>query len=124
MLQKIVLRNRSDSRPTMPTAVAAIVRFCGLIILPTTPPEVLAATRSVGSSPAFCAAVCCSVAKRALAEVSDPVTAVPSQPRMGERKANAAPVPAIQVPMVIVWPDRRSEEHTSELQSRQYLVCR
>src|SRR3712207_7999885 len=22
------------------------------------------------------------------------------------------------------WPERRSEEHTSELQSRQYLVCR
>src|SRR3712207_8004361 len=22
------------------------------------------------------------------------------------------------------WPSRRSEEHTSELQSRQYLVCR
>src|SRR5438445_2345828 len=23
-----------------------------------------------------------------------------------------------------IWPRRRSEEHTSELQSRQYLVCR
>src|SRR3712207_8084472 len=23
-----------------------------------------------------------------------------------------------------MWPDPRSEEHTSELQSRQYLVCR
>src|SRR3712207_7736960 len=25
---------------------------------------------------------------------------------------------------LIVWPGSRSEEHTSELQSRQYLVCR
>ena len=32
----------------MPTAVAAIVRFCGLIILPTTPPVVLAATTESG----------------------------------------------------------------------------
>ena len=90
----------------MPTAVAAIVRFCGLIILPTTPPEVLAATSRVGSRPAFCPAVCCRVANSALAEVSEPVTAVPSQPRIGERKAKNAPVAAIQVPMVSVWPER------------------
>ncbi len=100
------MRNRSDSRPTTPTAVAAIVRFCGLIILPTTPPEVLAATSRVGSIPAFCAAVCCRVANSALADVSDPVTAVPSQPRIGERNAKNAPVAAIQVPIVVVWPDR------------------
>ena len=68
MLHRMVLRNRSDSRPTMPTEVAAIVRFCGLIILPTTPPEVFAATSRVGSSPACCAAVCCSVANSAFAE--------------------------------------------------------
>ena len=56
--------------------------------------------------PMFCAAVCCSVANRALAEVSEPVTAVPIQPRIGARNAKIAPVPAIQVPMLIVWPDR------------------
>ena len=55
--------------------------------------------------PAFWAAVCCSVAKRALALVSEPVTAVPSHPRIGERKANTAPVPAAHEPMVMVWPD-------------------
>ena len=75
--------------------MAAIVRFCGLIILPTTPPDVLAATSSVGSIPAFVAAVCWSVAKSALALVSDPVTAVPIQPSSGDRKANATPAPAI-----------------------------
>jgi hypothetical protein len=47
------------------------------------------------------AAVCWSVAKSALALVSDPVTAVPIQPRSGDRKAKAAPAPAIHLPMVI-----------------------
>src|SRR5438445_8096885 len=28
------------------------------------------------------------------------------------------------VPVLVHWPRCRSEEHTSELQSRQYLVCR
>ena len=96
----------SDSFPARPTAAAAMVRFCGLIILPTTPPEVLAATIRFGSRPAFSAALCCRVAKSALALVSEPVTAVPSHPRIGERKAKAAPVPAIQPPMVWVCPDR------------------
>src|SRR3712207_8440874 len=30
----------------------------------------------------------------------------------------------ICVPSLFVWTSSRSEEHTSELQSRQYLVCR
>ena len=51
-------------------------------------------------------AACCRVPNNALAEVSEPVTAVPIQPRIGEKKANATPVPAIQVPIVMVWPDR------------------
>src|SRR5690606_38916880 len=104
-LHQMTRRKMADSWPTRPTAVAAMVRFWGLIILPTTPPEVFAATSSAGSRPAFSAAVCWSVANRASALVSGPVTAVPSQPRIGERNAKAAPVPAIQVPMVIVWPD-------------------
>jgi hypothetical protein len=49
-----------------------MVRFCGLIILPTTPPEVLAATSRVGSMPAVSAALCWSVANSALALVSEP----------------------------------------------------
>lgn len=105
-LQGRTLRRMADSWPTRPTAVAAIVRFCGLIILPTTPPEVLAATSRVGSIPACSAALCCRVAKSALALVSEPVTAVPSQPSRGLRKAKALPVPAIQAPMVIVCPER------------------
>ena len=104
--QPMTRRRIEDSLPRSPTAVAAMVRFCGLTILPRTPPELLAPTSSSGLSPASCAAVCCRVANSAFAEVSDPVTAVPSQPRIGERKAKKAPVPAIQVPMVIVWPER------------------
>src|SRR3712207_8218140 len=32
--------------------------------------------------------------------------------------------PTISEPPITKWPKARSEEHTSELQSRQYLVCR
>jgi hypothetical protein len=56
--------------------------------------------------PAWRPAACCRVANSALAEVSEPVTAVSIQPSIGDRNANSAPVPAIQVPIVIVWPDR------------------
>src|SRR3712207_7203464 len=31
---------------------------------------------------------------------------------------------ATRLPVLGAWLDKRSEEHTSELQSRQYLVCR
>src|SRR3712207_7518335 len=40
----------------------------------------------------------------------------------------AAKIPRRRVPRIAarvrLWPTSRSEEHTSELQSRQYLVCR
>ena len=90
----------------MPTAVAAIARDCGEIILPTTPPEVLAATSRAGSAPMFVAAVCCRVENSAFAEVSEPVTAVPSQPSTGDRNTKAAPRPATHVPMATVWPEK------------------
>src|SRR3712207_7683696 len=44
-----------------------------------------------------------------------PPAAVPAAPGVGDR-----PLPQGRVGA----PHRRSEEHTSELQSRQYLVCR
>src|SRR3712207_8712739 len=55
---------------------------------------------------------------------SKPATS--SQPRSNEQdpqdtaKANTVPMPT----HTTAKPARRSEEHTSELQSRQYLVCR
>ena len=51
-LQPTTLRKMSPSRPVMPTAPAAIARFCGEIILPSTPPEEFDAAISAGSSPA------------------------------------------------------------------------
>src|SRR3712207_8309199 len=49
------------------------------------------------------------------------------QPRqLGEEQASR-PTQSLRIAgirHVVVQPGRRSEEHTSELQSRQYLVCR
>src|SRR3712207_6849443 len=42
-----------------------------------------------------------------------PASATPPVPRSSPRRHRSSPAPR-----------RRSEEHTSELQSRQYLVCR
>lgn len=46
-----VKRNSSDSRPTRPVAAHATAIDCGEIILPVTPPVVLAATSSVSETP-------------------------------------------------------------------------
>src|SRR3712207_7680938 len=43
---------------------------------------------------------------------------------MGQRQLLAITRAAIADPPVIILDEARSEEHTSELQSRQYLVCR
>ena len=83
-----------------------MARFCGLTILPSTPPEEFAPAISTGSSPAGPAVCTWSAPNSALAEVSEPVTATPSQPRIGERIANALPAPASQAPSEPVWPDR------------------
>src|SRR4051794_8907722 len=90
----------------MPTAAAPMARFCGEIILPSTPPELLAAAMSVGERSACLAAVTCSAPKSAFDDVSEPVTATPNQPSSDEKNANAPPAPAAHCPMVIVWPDR------------------
>src|SRR3712207_7174637 len=56
--------------------------------------------------------------------------------RTGRRIPGVNPLPGIHAPISVVrmavddaygaeeWREGRSEEHTSELQSRQYLVCR
>src|SRR3954453_16918615 len=90
----------------MPTAAAPMARFCGEIILPSTPPELLAAAISVGERSACLAAVTCSAPNSALDEVSEPVTATPNQPSSDERNAKAPPAPASHWPIVIVWPER------------------
>src|SRR6478672_6056306 len=104
-LQPRTLRKMSPSRPDRPTAAAAIARFCGEIILPSTPPEEFAAAIRTGLSPVWLAAVTCRAPNSELDDVSEPVTATPSHPSTGERRANAAPAPAIHAPSVPVWPE-------------------
>src|SRR4029450_6659004 len=74
------LRKMSPSRPAIPTAAAAAARFCGLTILPSTPPDEFAAAIRTGSSPALAAVCTWSAPNSALAEVSEPVTATPIRP--------------------------------------------
>ena len=78
----------------------------GESIFPSTPPDEFAAARSVGSKPASFAAVTCSTPNSEFDEVSEPVTATPSQPMIGERNGSTPPAPAIQVPIVVVCPER------------------
>src|SRR5919204_2050249 len=106
MLHLSTLRKMSPSRPLIATAAAPIARFCGEIIFPNTPPEELAAAISVGLRPAFFAAVTCRAPNSELDDVSEPVTATPNQPMIGDRKANALPAPASHSPRVIVSPEK------------------
>ncbi len=104
-LQPMTLRNSSPSRPDMPTAAAAMARFCGLTILPSTPPEELAPAISTGSNPGLGRGLHLQRPEQRLDEVSDPVTATPIQPRIGEMIANRPPVSASQAPSEPVWPE-------------------
>ena len=89
---------------------AAIASDCGEIIFPMTPPIVLAARKRSGEMFANAgldvAAMYCNPANSAFADVSEPVTAVPTQPMTGEMKENADPDPARKYPMDIVWPEK------------------
>src|SRR5256885_13197543 len=86
-------------------AVEATTMDCASIILPITPPELLAAPMRLGDRPSCSAATFCMPPNSTFDAVSEPVSATPSQP--------------IRVPK-----KGRSEEHTSELQSPCNLVCR
>jgi hypothetical protein len=88
----------------MPTADAAIARFCGLIILPITPPEELAAASSSGSSPARAAVCTCSAEQRVGRGVrAGHGHADPAEDR-GQEQEDAAGS-ARNAPSVFVWPD-------------------
>src|ERR1700749_2691329 len=96
----------SPSLPASPTAAAPIARFCGEIILASTPPELFEPASNVAERFALWAAATWSAPNSEFVEVSDPVTAVPDHPIIGDRNAKNPPAPAAQVPSVIVWPDR------------------
>src|SRR4051794_233914 len=102
----MTLRKISPSLPDIPTAAAAMARFCGLTILPSTPPEEFAAAISTGSSPAWPAVCTWRPPNSAFDDVSDPVTATPIQPRIGDSSANAPPAPASHAASEEVCPDR------------------
>ena len=93
-------RNRSDSLPTSPTAAQATAIDCGEIILPVTPPVVLAPIVRIGLTPICCAVTACRLANSALLDVSEPVRKTPSQPRNGEKNGNSAPDAANARPSV------------------------
>src|SRR4029078_13563312 len=94
------------SLPDNPNEADAMARFCGLTILPRKPPEEFAAAMSTRSSPRLVAACTCSEPNSEFDDVSDPVTATPIHPRMGEISAKAPPDPASQTRSDVVWPDR------------------
>ncbi len=71
----------SPSEPTLFTPAAPTERFCGLIILPITPPDELVPAVRIGLM-CSCWAVCaCRAPNRVFDEVSLPVRKTPSQPR-------------------------------------------
>ena len=86
--------SKSGSLPTNPTAAAATAIDCGEIILPTTPPDALAATANSGSIPTWLAVTCCNLANSKLADVSEPVMNTQIHPSAGDHTLNAAPVAA------------------------------
>src|SRR5574343_1112436 len=89
-----VKRKMSDSLPTRPVAPVATAIDCGEIILPQTPPQVLADMVITGSIPIFSAVTACSLPNSALVEVSEPVMNTPSQPSSAAKKGKATPVVA------------------------------
>ena len=96
---------RSDSLPTIPADAHAIEIDCGEIILPQTPPVVLAVTIKVSFNPNCCAVFCCNPQKSAFDEVSEPVKNTPNQPRIGEKNGNKKPVFARTSAIVVDIPE-------------------
>jgi len=71
--------------PDCSVATAATTMLWASIILPITPPVLLLATINTGFKPSCSAVIRCRLPNRALHEVSDPVSATPSQPNSGAK---------------------------------------
>src|SRR5256885_16775797 len=83
----------SPSAPTLFTPAAPTDRFCGLIILPITPPDEFVPAVRIGLTLPSCCAVCaCSGPNRVFDDVSLPVRNTPSQPRNAATKGKMYPV--------------------------------
>src|SRR5512135_1158741 len=96
----------SDSWPTSPVAPVATEMDWGEIILPQTPPQVLAEMVITGSMPILSAVTAWSLPNRAFVEVSEPVMNTPSQPRMAAKNGKTEAVEAKAVPSVIAMPEK------------------
>src|SRR5205085_8097312 len=97
----------SPSAPTLFTPAAPTDRFCGLIILPMTPPDELVPAVRIGLTLPSCWAVCAwRGPKRVLEEGSLPVRNTPSQPRNAATNGKTAPVLAKAMATVEVRPEK------------------
>ena len=79
--------------------------LCASIILPITPPELFEAAARIGFIPICWAETTCRFPNSTFDEVSEPVSATPSQPRSGEKNGKRKPVEAKASPMVESEPE-------------------
>src|ERR1700734_4133944 len=94
----------SPSCPYHSVAVLATTMLCASIILPMTPPQLLAADISTGETPTCCAEIFCRLPNSTLDDVSDPVSATPSQPSRVPKNGYKCPVREQASPMVAPGP--------------------
>src|SRR3981189_2172058 len=79
-------RRMVPSWPYQLVAVEATTIDCASIILPMTPPDEFAAAIRTGEMPSCCDVIFCRLPNRIFDDVSDPVSATPSQPSKVPKK--------------------------------------
>src|SRR5207247_11300946 len=96
----------SPSAPTLFTPAAPTDRFCGLIILPITPPDELVPAVRIGLTlPNCCAGCACSGPNSVFDDVSLPVRNTPSQPRNAATNGKTNPVLEKTMARLAVMPE-------------------
>src|SRR5208283_1962244 len=79
-LCQMIARSMSPSLPPWLVAAATTTIDCAAIIFPMTPPPVLADAIRISFNPSFLAVTFWRLPNRTLLDVSEPVTATPTQP--------------------------------------------
>src|SRR3981081_81433 len=106
MLYRITRAKISPSAPTLLTPAAPTERFCGLIILPMTPPEELVPAVRIGLTLPSCCAVCAwSGPNKVFDEVALPGRNTRSQPRTADTNGKMKPVLDRAMAMLDVMPE-------------------
>src|SRR5664279_5528769 len=95
------------SCPNQLVAVEATTIDCASIILPITPPDEFAALIRIGDRPSCSEVIFCRLPNSTFDEVSDPVSATPSQPSSVPKNGYSTPVAAKARPSVASTPDSR-----------------